>query len=88
RRDAPYLLEIMANWSEPGDAEHNIAWARSLFEALAPVGTGKPNLNFPGLGAEEGFTRAALDDGWDRLVELKRRYDPNNLFRMNQNIRP
>jgi FAD/FMN-containing dehydrogenase len=87
-RDAPYLLEILANWEDPADADANIAWARDFFDAMKPFSTGKTNLNFPGLGDEPGFGRAAFGDNWDRLVEVKRKYDPTNLFRLNQNIDP
>jgi FAD/FMN-containing dehydrogenase len=87
-RDAPFLLEILANWAEPSQADENIAWAREFFEAMRPFATGKTNLNFPGHGNEPGFVRAALGDNWDRLVEVKRKYDPINLFRLNQNIDP
>ena len=87
-RDAPFLLEILANWAEPSQADENIAWAREFFEAMGPFATGKTNLNFPGHGNEPGFVRAAFADNWDRLVEVKRKYDPINLFRLNQNIDP
>jgi hypothetical protein len=87
-RDAPYLLEILANWGDPADADANIAWARDFFDAMKPFSTGKTNLNFPGLGDEPGFGRAAFGDNWERLVEAKRKYDPTNLFRLNQNIDP
>ena len=87
-RDAPFLLEILANWADATDSDTNIAWARELFTAMEPHGTGKTNLNFPGLGEEPELVRAAFGDGWSRLVEVKREYDPTNLFRLNQNIDP
>ncbi|MGI8964165.1 MAG: FAD-binding oxidoreductase [Thermomicrobiales bacterium] len=87
-RNAPFLLEILANWADPVETEINIVWAREFSEAMAPFATGKTNLNFPGYGNEPGFVRAALADNWDRLVEVKRKYDPTNLFRLNQNIEP
>jgi hypothetical protein len=87
-RDAPFLLEILANWAEPAQGEPNIAWTREFFDAMGPYATGKTNLNFPGHGNEPGFVRAALADNWERLIEIKRKYDPTNLFRLNQNIEP
>jgi FAD/FMN-containing dehydrogenase len=87
-RGAPFLMEILANWADPARADANIRWARELFDAMQPHSTGKTNLNFPGLGDEAGFTHAALGASWDRLVEVKRRFDPDNLFRLNQNIEP
>ncbi|HET9947788.1 MAG TPA: BBE domain-containing protein, partial [Longimicrobiales bacterium] len=87
-RGAPFLLEILANWKEPEKTEENVAWARTLFDAVAPFGSGKANVNFPGLGDEPGFGRAAYGESWNRLVEVKRKYDPTNLFRLNQNNAP
>ncbi len=87
-RNAPFLAEILANWDDSADADASVKWARDLFRALEPASTGKTNVNFPGMGDDAGFGRAAYGDQWARLVELKRRYDPANLFRMNQNIDP
>ena len=87
-RDAPYVIEILANWADPSDNDVNIAWARRFFAALEPFSTGKTNFNFPGLGDEPGFARTALRENWPRLVEMKKRYDPTNLFHLNQNIPP
>ena len=87
-RSAPFLLEILSTWSEAHEAEANISWTRAFFDAMAPFASGRPNFNFPGYGNEPGFAHAALSDNWDRLLEVKRRYDPTNLFRLNQNIDP
>ena len=87
-RSAPFLLEILTNWADPQERDANIDWARTLFDAMMPFSTGKTNFNFPGLGNEPGFVQAALGDNWDRLVAVKRTYDPTNLFRQNQNIDP
>lgn len=67
--------------------DENVSWARQLFDSLHRFSSGKPNLNFPGL-AEEGprLVRAAFGPQYDRLLALKRKYDPLNLFRLNQNI--
>ena len=87
-RSAPFLLEILANWADSAEADVNVAWGRGFFDAMRPFSTGKTNLNFPGLGDEPGFGRAAFGDNWERLVDVKRKYDPTNLFRLNQNIDP
>jgi FAD/FMN-containing dehydrogenase len=87
-RSAPYLLEILANWDNPQHTGANIEWARNLFGDMERFSTGKTNFNFPGLGNEPGFVQAALGDNWDRLLAVKRTYDPTNLFRLNQNIDP
>ncbi len=87
-RSAPYLLEILANWTEPAASDANVAWARGLFDAMQPFGTGKTNFNFPGFGDEPHFVRAAFGSDWTRLREVKKRYDPDNVFRLNQNVPP
>ena len=87
-RHAPFLLEILANWAEPEESERNVAWARGFFAAMERFGTGKANLNFPGLGEDPRFVRAAFGRNYGRLAALKQKYDPTNLFRLNQNIDP
>jgi FAD/FMN-containing dehydrogenase len=87
-RDAPYILNIVGLWMDAAQTEVNQQWVRSFWQAIRPFGTGAAYLNF--LGDEgEDRVRAAYDQAtYARLLELKRRYDPGNLFRLNQNIRP
>ncbi len=87
-RHAPFVLEILANWAEPEETESNVTWAREFFVAMERYGTGKTNLNFPGLGEDPRFVRAAFGRNFGRLASLKQKYDPANLFRLNQNIDP
>jgi hypothetical protein len=87
-RQAPFLFEILANWVEPEETESNVTWAREFFAAMERFGTGKTNLNFPGLGEDPRFVRAAFGRNFGRLASLKQKYDPTNLFRLNQNIDP
>jgi hypothetical protein len=87
-RHAPFALEILANWAEPEETESNVTWAREFFAAMERFGTGKTNLNFPGLGEDPRFVRAAFGQNFGRLASLKQKYDPTNLFRLNQNIDP
>lgn len=89
-RDAPFLLGVEANWTDPADDEANLAWTRGCTDAFAPLSTGRPYLNFPGF-LEEGdaAVRAALGQAnHDRLRALKRRLDPENRFRLHQNVPP
>jgi FAD/FMN-containing dehydrogenase len=89
RRDAPYLLSFDTTWTEPEDTERCIAWTRTSWAEMRRFGSGGLYLNFAGFGEEkEALVRAGYGENYDRLVELKNRYDPTNLFRMNQNIRP
>ena len=87
-RTAPYLLEILADWTDPADTEQNITWARDFFAAMTRFGSGKTNLNFPGLGEDPQFVHSAFGRNYERLAALKTIYDPTNLFRLNQNIKP
>jgi FAD/FMN-containing dehydrogenase len=88
-RSVPYLLGIEANWEEPQDDEANVAWARNCVADMRRFSDGGNYLNFPGF-LEEGqdLMRDAYGENYERLVALKNEYDPTNLFRMNQNIRP
>jgi FAD/FMN-containing dehydrogenase len=84
-RESPYLVGIESNWADPADNQRNIAWTRRVFEEMQPFSTGRPYLNFEEI--REGVAQAALRGNYDRLVAIKRRYDPTNLFRVNQNIK-
>jgi FAD/FMN-containing dehydrogenase len=86
---APFLVSIDSTWQEPQNADANIAWTRAFWTALHPYSSGKTYFNFPGL-LEEGddLVRKTFGTNHDRLVALKNKYDPTNLFQLNQNIKP
>ena len=86
-RGSPYDLVIMAMWSDPAESETHIRWADELWRAMQPFSSGGVYVNY--LGNEgEGRVKAAYGTNYERLVSLKNKYDPMNLFRFNQNIRP
>jgi FAD/FMN-containing dehydrogenase len=85
-RDAAFIVSPGGRWEAPEDAEACIAWARECRDALSEHATGGSYVNFISEGDGDG--RVAYGDNYDRLVELKNEYDPRNLFRMNQNVRP
>ena len=89
-RSAPFLLGIEANWIEPADDAANLRWTRDCVEDLEKLSTGREYLNFPGfLEDREQTLRAAHGEAnYARLRALKRRLDPDNLFRLHQNIAP
>jgi FAD/FMN-containing dehydrogenase len=88
-RGAAFLLNVEANWDKPADDTANIAWARDLIADLEPFSDGSRYLNFAGFQEEgEAMVRDAFGPQHRRLAALKRRYDPQNLFRFNQNIAP
>jgi FAD/FMN-containing dehydrogenase len=86
-RDAAWMLTIAALWEDPAETESHVAWARGAWEELLPASTGGSYVNHLGDEGEERI-RAAYGAKWDRLVELKRRWDPDNVLRLNQNIPP
>ena len=89
RRSAPFLVNVEASWDDPADTERNIAWTRDGIDRLEPFSHGGQYLNFPGLGEEkDAQLRDAYGAKYERLTQLKARYDPGNLFRSNLNIVP
>jgi FAD/FMN-containing dehydrogenase len=85
-RDSGFVVNIVGIWPTPVDNDKHIDWARGLFAALQPYAHGA-YINF--LGDEgEARVRAAYGPHYERLVALKNKYDPTNLFRLNQNIPP
>jgi FAD/FMN-containing dehydrogenase len=82
----PYNMVVTSAWSDPKDAQRNIAWTREFFDAMRPFAAPGVYVNY--LGGDEGIDglKAAYGAKLERLAALKAKYDPANLFRMNQNI--
>jgi FAD/FMN-containing dehydrogenase len=87
-RDAEFVVNVHGHWTDPADDEAGLAWTRGLFEEIAPHATGGTYVNFLSDEGSERVQDAYPPAVWSRLVEVKRRYDPDNLFRLNQNIPP
>lgn len=88
-RSAPILLGIEGNWEHPESDEANIAWVRDTIADMRRFSDGGMYVNFPGFGEEgQQMMRDAYGDNYARLAAIKAKYDPTNLFRMNQNIEP
>ena len=86
-RDARFVMNVHGRWTDPADDERCIRWARDYFKASAPFASGGVYVNF--LTADEGDrVKAAYGQNYDRLAQIKRKYDPTNLFSTNQNIQP
>ena len=88
QRSAPWNLHLLSMWPDPADTETNIAWTRDLAAAIKPWTSGRAYLNFIG---DEGLGRVEAAFGpekYRRLQALKDEWDPENLFRHNQNIPP
>jgi FAD/FMN-containing dehydrogenase len=87
-RDATYMLHPIAQWSDPAEDATHIGWARSLQEAMAPWTTGGVYLNFEQAEGADLVRRGYSEAKLSRLQALKDAWDPDNLFRFNQNIPP
>jgi hypothetical protein len=90
-RDLPYNLLCLGMTANPAEAGACTTWARRAWQAVQPFASGEVYVNYLGTESEEGPERvkAAYGAGkYERLASLKARYDPGNLFRVNQNIRP
>jgi len=86
-REPTYSINVHGRWEDPAKDDECIAWARNTLKATEPFATGGVYVNF--MTDEEGErVKLAYGVNYDRLVGLKNKYDPTNLFRMNQNIRP
>jgi hypothetical protein len=86
-RDAAFLINIHTRWRDPAQDAACIGWARSLFDACTPFASGGTYVNFIPEDDADGVNRAYLGNT-RRLAEIKAKFDPRNLFRVNQNIRP
>jgi FAD/FMN-containing dehydrogenase len=90
-RNSPFDLLIVGIWPDPADMDAHVGWVRKLWQEMQPYSTGGVYVNYLGQEEDEGRERirAAYEPAvYGRLADLKRKYDPNNLFRMNQNIAP
>ena len=88
-RDADFVMNFMGNWSDARETPRHVAWVREAWNRLAPHSTGAVYLNY--LGREERdantLAQASFGANYDRLVQIKAKYDPANLFRLNHSIK-
>jgi hypothetical protein len=87
-RGAAFAINILGVWSDPAETETDTPWVRELADAMAPHTSAGVYVNFLGNEGEERVRAAYGDETYARLVEVKTRLDPTNLFHLNQNIRP
>ena len=86
-REPGFNLILVSQWTDPAQTDACIAWARQTFDALAPYMADRSYTNY--LSADDhDRVRQAFGPNYERLLEVKRRYDPHNRFRGNQNIDP
>ena len=86
-RDAQFVVNVHGRWADPARDAACVGWARELFKAATPFATGGVYVNFL-TQEEQDRVHAAYGENYARLVALKNKYDPSNLFSVNQNIRP
>jgi FAD/FMN-containing dehydrogenase len=86
-RDAEFIVNVHGRWSDPAQDGRCIDWCREAFDALAPHAMGGAYVNFM-TEEEQGRVAESYGDNYARLAKLKGKYDPQNLFHVNQNIRP
>lgn len=88
-REAPFMIGIEANWDDANNNDLNIAWTRDCVDGLAPFAAPGIYLNFPGFMEDaDQMVKTAYGNNFQRLVKVKQKYDPDNFFRLNQNINP
>jgi FAD/FMN-containing dehydrogenase len=87
-REESYNMLLPSVWLDPADTEANVAWTRATFDLFKPYFAGRRWLNYFSDDDGADAVRAAYGPNYDRLVEVKRRHDPENLFHLNHNIDP
>jgi FAD/FMN-containing dehydrogenase len=86
-RDAKFVLNVHGRWDDAAQDDTCIAWAREFFNATAPYACAGAYVNFM-TAEEDGRVESAYGSNYARLREIKRKYDPENVFHLNQNIKP
>ena len=86
-RSAPFIMNLLASWPDASADARNVAWVRGLFTRLRPAMKPGVYVNFMS-GDEQDRVPEAYHERWERMVAVKSHYDPNNFFRLNQNVAP
>jgi len=88
QRDAKFVLNVHGRWETPNEDQKCTSWAKAFFKASTPYSTGGVYVNFMTAEETDRIQAAYKPAVWKRLVEVKNKWDPKNLFHMNQNIKP
>jgi hypothetical protein len=86
-RNAPFIMNLLANWAEPSEDAIHISWVRELFAKLRPAMKPGVYVNFMS-SDEQDRVPEAYQERWERMLAVKSHFDPKNFFRMNQNVQP
>jgi len=87
-RACPYNFVLTSAWADPAETDRNLAWSREFFDAMRPFAADRAYVNYLDNEGAAGVRAAYSEPKYARLAALKTKYDPANLFRMNQNIPP
>jgi FAD/FMN-containing dehydrogenase len=87
-RNVEFVMNVHTRWRDAAQDDQCIGWAREMFDAMAPHATGAVYVNFMPSDEAQRVRAGAYGPNYDRLAELKAKYDPQNLFRLNQNVAP
>jgi len=87
-RDVNFVMNVHTRWSSPSEDAAHIAWTRALYDAAARFATGGVYVNFMPDDEAQRVRTGAYGPNFGRLAKVKAKYDPTNLFRMNQNVAP
>jgi FAD/FMN-containing dehydrogenase len=87
-RDAAYCVNIVAAWDDPGEGPTHLSWVRGAYDAVAPVARADAYVNFISETGAQALRRAYDPDTLARLQAVKARWDPDNVFHLNQNVAP
>lgn len=87
-RDARWVINIAGAWEDPDHDEENIKWVRAVWQDIRQYSTGGAYINFMTEDETGDRIQAAYRSNYDRLVKIKRKWDPENIFKMNKNIAP
>jgi len=87
-REVGYNLLLPSVWLDPADTDANIGWTRATFDLFSPYFADRRWLNYFSDDDGADAVRAAYGPNYDRLLDVKRRYDPENVFHLNHNIDP
>jgi FAD/FMN-containing dehydrogenase len=87
-RDAKFNFTILAGWSDAAEDEEYVTWTQSFGDAMKALATGAGYVNYMMDDEGSARVRATYETNFERLVSVKRKYDPTNFFSGNQNIAP
>ncbi|MEZ4523248.1 MAG: FAD-binding oxidoreductase [Thermomicrobiales bacterium] len=88
-RETEFVFNMQSAWEDPAESDRHISWARAMFDAIHELSSGSSYVNFQTDDeGEERVRQSYPSEIYERLAEVKRRYDPDNMLRHNKNVRP